>query len=212
MSFFPSKLPLHLSTNRRSIGFLCRCNSSKRLHTNLFWAAKLKVFYPRVYVSIPQGLHFALLLLVGNQALVNWSVNRPYIIGPPAGQACLDLLRRTCGLFICSGRQLPSARRQGVFGYPIQSAEDSVGSVLKWCARPQCLRSKACLCLADEQHLWHGLFICSEDSLPSARRHAVFGYPKQSATVSVGSVLNWRARPQCLRSKACQYLADEQHN
>jgi hypothetical protein len=35
----------------------------------------------------------------------------------------------------------------------------------------------------------NGLFICLEDSLPSARRHNVFGYPKQRATVSVGSVL-----------------------
>jgi hypothetical protein len=37
----------------------------------------------------------------------------------------------TIGLFICSGRQLPSARRQGVVGYPKQSATVSVGSVLK---------------------------------------------------------------------------------
>jgi hypothetical protein len=41
-----------------------------------------------------------------------------------------------------------------------------------------------------------GLFICSEDSLTSAQRHSVFGYPKQRATVSVGSVLKRRARPQ----------------
>jgi hypothetical protein len=36
------------------------------------------------------------------------------------------------------------------------------------------------------------LMCCSsteDDSLPAARRHGVFGYPKQSATVSVGSVL-----------------------
>jgi hypothetical protein len=33
------------------------------------------------------------------------------------------------------------------------------------------------------------LFICLEDSLPSAQRHGVFGYPKLKATVSVGSVL-----------------------
>jgi hypothetical protein len=41
------------------------------------------------------------------------------------------------------------------------------------------------------------LVACSsarEDSLPSARRQGVFGCPKQSATVSVGSVLKWRAR------------------
>jgi hypothetical protein len=40
--------------------------------------------------------------------------------------------------------------------------------------------SKAWLCLADEQH------------------KSVFAYPKQRATVLVGSVLKWRARPQCL--------------
>jgi hypothetical protein len=34
-------------------------------------------------------------------------------------------------LFICSGRQLPSARQQGVFAYPKQRATVSVGSVLK---------------------------------------------------------------------------------
>jgi hypothetical protein len=36
------------------------------------------------------------------------------------------------------------------------------------------------------------LMCCSsteDDSLPAARRHGVFGYPKQSATVTVGSVL-----------------------
>jgi hypothetical protein len=38
----------------------------------------------------------------------------------------------------------------------------------------------------------YGLFICSEDSLPSSRRHVVFGHPKQRASVSVGSVLNPR--------------------
>jgi hypothetical protein len=62
--------------------------------------------------------------------------------------------------------------------------------------------SKAWLCLADEQHnslqdlhVTYVLFIyCKNDSLPAARRHGVFGYPKQSATVSIGSVLKWRAR------------------
>jgi hypothetical protein len=34
-------------------------------------------------------------------------------------------------LFICSGRQLPSARQQSVFVYPKQRATVSVGSVLK---------------------------------------------------------------------------------
>jgi hypothetical protein len=29
---------------------------------------------------------------------------------------------------------------------------------------------------------------------PPKRRHCVFGYPKQSATVSVGSLMKWRAR------------------
>jgi hypothetical protein len=38
------------------------------------------------------------------------------------------------------------------------------------------------------------LFIC----LTSARQQSVFAYPKQRATVLVGSVLKWRARPQCL--------------
>jgi hypothetical protein len=47
------------------------------------------------------------------------------------------VLLMTCALFICSGRQLTSARRHGVFGYPKQSATVSVGSVLKWRARPQ---------------------------------------------------------------------------
>jgi hypothetical protein len=37
------------------------------------------------------------------------------------------------------------------------------------------------------------LFIYWGWQLPSDRRHGVFGYPKQSATVSVGSVLEWRA-------------------
>jgi hypothetical protein len=41
-------------------------------------------------------------------------------------------------------------------------------------------------------HLY-GLFICSGSQLPSARRQGLFGYPKQSATVSVGSVLKWRS-------------------
>jgi hypothetical protein len=30
---------------------------------------------------------------------------------------------------------------------------------------------------------------------------SVFAYPKQRATVLVGSVLKWRARPQCLRQR-----------
>jgi hypothetical protein len=38
---------------------------------------------------------------------------------------------------------------------------------------------------------------CSS-ALPSARQQSVFAYPKQRATVLVGSVLKWRARPQCL--------------
>jgi hypothetical protein len=68
---------------------------------------------------------------------------------------------------------LPSARQKSVFAYPKQRATVLVGSVLKWRARPQCLR----------------------------RQKSVFAYPKQRATVSVGSVLKWRARPQCLRRR-----------
>jgi hypothetical protein len=69
-----------------------------------------------------------------------------------------------------------------------------------------------------------GLFICSGSQLQSARRQGVFGYPKQSGTVSIGSVLKWRASPQCLRS-TCRWtthmfsnvltvyhLVDERHN
>jgi hypothetical protein len=41
------------------------------------------------------------------------------------------------------------------------------------------------------------LLSCSS-ALPSAREKSVFAYPKQRATVFVGSVLKWRARPQCL--------------
>jgi hypothetical protein len=69
---------------------------------------------------------------------------------------------------------LPSALQKGVFVYPKQRATVLVGSVLKWRARPQCLR----------------------------RQQSVFAYPKQRATVSVGSVLKWRARPQCLRRRS----------
>jgi hypothetical protein len=44
---------------------------------------------------------------------------------------------------------------------------------------------------------------CSS-ALPSARQKSVIAYPKQRATVLVGSVLKWRARPQCLRrQKKC---------
>jgi hypothetical protein len=37
-------------------------------------------------------------------------------------------------------------------------------------------------------YIWP-VHLLGKDSLPSARRQSVFGYPKQSATVSVGSVL-----------------------
>jgi hypothetical protein len=70
----------------------------------------------------------------------------------------------------CSSALL-SARQKSVLAYPKQRATVLVASVLKWRARPQCLR----------------------------RQKSVFSYPKQRATLSVGSVLKWRARPQCLR-------------
>jgi hypothetical protein len=44
------------------------------------------------------------------------------------------------------------------------------------------------------------LLSCSS-ALPSARQKSVFSYPKQRATVLVGSGLKWRARPQCLRRR-----------
>jgi hypothetical protein len=72
--------------------------------------------------------------------------------------------------FVSCSSALPSDRQQSVFDYPKQRDTVLVGSVLKWRARPQCLR----------------------------RQQSVFAYPKQRATVSVGSVLKWRARPQCL--------------
>jgi hypothetical protein len=75
-------------------------------------------------------------------------------------------------LMSCSSA-LPSACQKSVFAYPKQRAKVLVGSVLKWRARPQCLR-------------------CQK---------SVFAYPKQRATVSVGSVLKWRARPQWLRRR-----------
>jgi hypothetical protein len=55
---------------------------------------------------------------------------------------------------------------QGVFAYPKQRASVSVGSVLKWRARQKFLRSKACLCLADEQHICNLAlhFICKTKS------------------------------------------------
>jgi hypothetical protein len=48
--------------------------------------------------------------------------------------------------------------------------------------------------------------------MPSARRHGVFGYPKQSATVSVGSVLKRRARPRKHGEGELSTSVDEQHN
>jgi hypothetical protein len=72
-------------------------------------------------------------------------------------------------LFICSGRHLPSARQQCVFEYPKQRATVSVGSVLKWRARPQCLRSKSCLCLADEPQ-------CIQNSVSVLRTACVWLY------------------------------------
>jgi hypothetical protein len=73
-------------------------------------------------------------------------------------------------LMSCSSA-LPSAFQKSVFAYPKQRATVLEGSVLKWRARPQCLR----------------------------RQKSVFAYPKQRATLSVGSVLQWCARRQCLR-------------
>jgi hypothetical protein len=42
-----------------------------------------------------------------------------------------------------------------------------------------------------------------------ARRDSVFGYPKQSATVSVGSVLKWRARSRRLAVNWAEDVVDE---
>jgi hypothetical protein len=50
-----------------------------------------------------------------------------------------------------------------------------------------------------------------DESLPLARRHGVFGYPKQSATVSVGSVWKWRERPPRHAEGKLSSWVDEQH-
>jgi hypothetical protein len=50
------------------------------------------------------------------------------------------------------------------------------------------------------------LFIC----LSSARQQSVFAYPKQRATVLVGSVLKWRARPQCLHRQKSVFAYPKQ--
>jgi hypothetical protein len=42
-----------------------------------------------------------------------------------------------------------------------------------------------------------------------ARRHGVFGYPKQSPTDSVGSVLKWRARSRRHAVNSVEYVVDE---
>jgi hypothetical protein len=76
-------------------------------------------------------------------------------------------------IYMSCSSALPSAHQKSVFAYPKQRATVLVGSVLKWRARPQCLR----------------------------RQKSVFAYPKQRATFSVESVLKWRARPQCLRRR-----------
>jgi hypothetical protein len=57
----------------------------------------------------------------------------------------------------------------------------------------ECLWSNACLCLAEKQH------------------NVVFRYSKQSATVSVGSVLKWRARPRRHAFGKLSSGVDEQH-
>jgi hypothetical protein len=82
-----------------------------------------------------------------------------------------------------------------------------------WFARAAAPRACARQLLDISFLIWYtyGLFIWSEDSLPSAQRYGVFAYQKQKTTVSVGSFLKWRARPQYLRSKVCLCLADEQH-
>jgi hypothetical protein len=50
------------------------------------------------------------------------------------------------------------------------------------------------------------LFIC----LSSARQQSVFTYPKQRATVLVGSVLKWRTKPQCLHRHKSVFVYPKQ--
>jgi hypothetical protein len=62
-------------------------------------------------------------------------------------------------------------RRLSVFAYPKQRTMVSVGSVLKWCARPQCLRRRRDFVLQMNNTLVKAivLFICSAVSKVSSR-------------------------------------------
>jgi hypothetical protein len=59
--------------------------------------------------------------------------------------------------------------------------------------------------------LWSDLRSLIFWPLQLARRHGVFGYPKQSATVSVGSVLKWRARSWRHAVNWAEHVVDEHH-
>jgi hypothetical protein len=85
-----------------------------------------------------------------------WSVKRHNGKKSPTDYCSVQILSI---LLACSSAREDSCHQlDGVFGYTKHSPMVSVGSVLKWRARPQCLRSKACLCLADEQHIYFLLF------------------------------------------------------
>jgi hypothetical protein len=86
-------------------------------------------------------------------------------------------------------RQMPvsTARR-------LQLLCHSIGPVIGWYNIAQYSGLLFSTCLTKR------LMSCSS-ALPSARQKSVFACPKQRATLSVGSVLKWRARPQCLRRR-----------
>jgi hypothetical protein len=83
-----------------------------------------------------------------------------------------------------------------------------------WRADGSCLPEQMNWTIESRKNLGQSLMCCSsteDDSLPSARMHSIFGYPKQSATVSVGSVLKWRAKPRRHAEGKLSSWVDEQH-
>jgi hypothetical protein len=90
------------------------------------------------------------------------------------------------------GNFLDLKKNRGIFfGF---FSRDSTEATVHWSCRhgPGRFRMKWSLLvqiLPPTLILVDGLFICSVRQVPSARRQCVFGYPKQSSTVSLGSVL-----------------------
>jgi hypothetical protein len=101
---------------------------------------------------------------------------------------------------------MTKTRRVGVF------LRIHVFAEYRWTGRPWCFRVSKTECYG-----LSSLLCCSSarqmscsSALPSARQKSVFAYPKQRATVLVGSVLKWRARQQCLRRQKSVFAYPKQ--